>query len=156
MITPLAHLMQSRQVPNTSRHWLPIQSVCVYVCVCVFVCLCVCVCVCVCVCACLYIRPFTVKTSSVWISWNTSKQINDVMLKMFLSSAKFLHRYLRMKLQTFLTNHFILFTHQKRTKPQLSQCVSRFQNIRPSSTITRHYPRSAFLWRQALTRGVAI
>ena len=50
--------------------------------------LCVCVCVCVCVC----LRPSTVKASSVW-GWNSRGQINDVVLKTFLSSAKSLHRY---------------------------------------------------------------
>ena len=78
-------------------------------CMCVCVCVCVCVSVCVCVCVCL--RPFTVKTSSVWISWNVREQINNVVLKMFLSSAKSLHHYFKMKHQTFLTSHFILFTH---------------------------------------------
>ena len=43
----------------------------------------------VCVCVCL--RPSTEKASSVWI-WNSRGQINDVVLNMFLSSAKFLHR----------------------------------------------------------------
>ena len=97
--------------------------VCVCVCVCVRACVCVWACghvgVCVCVCVCVYIyiyicvceRLFTAKTSSVWISWTVRKQINDVMLKAFLSYAKSLHRYFRMKTQTFLTSHFILFTH---------------------------------------------
>ena len=57
---------------------------------------CVYVCVCVCV--------------SVW-GWNSRAQINDVVLKTFLSSAKFLHRYFSMKHQTFLTSRFILFAH---------------------------------------------
>ena len=50
-----------------------------FVVVVVVVCVCVCVSVCVCVCVCL--RPSTVKASSVWISWDTKEQINDVMLK---------------------------------------------------------------------------
>ena len=33
-------------------------------------------------------RPLTMKTSSVWNSWNIRKQIKDVVLKSFLSSAK--------------------------------------------------------------------
>ena len=83
------------------------------------VCVCVCVCVCVgvggwvgvgaCVCVCL--RPFTVKASSLWISWNTREQINNVMLKTLIPYAKSIHRYFRMQHQTFLTSHFILFTH---------------------------------------------
>ena len=47
-----------------------------------FVCVCMCMCVCVCV-----SRTFTVKTSSVWNSWNVREQINHVALKTFLSSA---------------------------------------------------------------------
>ena len=52
---------------------------------CMHVCVCVCARVYVCVCVC--VRPFTVKASSVWISWSTSEQINDVLLKTLLSSA---------------------------------------------------------------------
>ena len=68
-------------------------------------------CVCVYVCMCVCVRPFTVKTSPVSISWNAREQINDVELKTFLSFAKFLHCYYRVKHLTFLTSHFILFTH---------------------------------------------
>ena len=77
---------------------------------------------CVCVCICMYVcvRPFTVKASSVWISWTARERINDVVLKTFISCAKSLHRYFRMKHLTFLTNHFILFTHWKRAKPRLN------------------------------------
>ena len=64
---------------------------------------------CVCVCVCL--RPFTVKALSVWNSWNAREQINDVVLKTFLFSAKSLHLYFRMKHWAFLNSHFILFTH---------------------------------------------
>ena len=42
-------------------------------------------CVCVCVCVCLCVRPFTVKTSPVWISLTVWEQINDVVLKTFHS-----------------------------------------------------------------------
>ena len=97
-----------------------------------------CVCVCVCVCLCVYTRPFTVKASSVWISWSTRDQINDVVLKTYISNAKFLHCYSRMKHLTFLTSHFILFTHQKRAKPRLNQCASHFENMGSSATIIRH------------------
>ena len=55
-------------------------------------------------------RPFAVKASSVWNSWNIREQIKDVVLKTFLSSAKSLHRYFRMKHRAFLTSHFNLFT----------------------------------------------
>ena len=67
------------------------------------VCVCVCVCVCVSVWVCVCLRPFTANASSVWNSWNFRKQINDVVLKTFLSSAKSLYRYFRMKHWAFLT-----------------------------------------------------
>ena len=142
------------------------------------VCLCVCVCVggwvgvgvCVGVrvrvrvraCVCVCVRLFTMKASSVWISWNAREQINDVMLKTFFSYAKSLHCYFTMKHQTLLTSLFILLTHKKQVEPRLSQCASCFQNIRPSFTIIKHHPCSAqhlkpiYLWCQALTRWVAI
>ena len=41
------------------------------------------------------VRSSTVKASSVWISWETREQINDVMLKTLMSCAKSLHRYVR-------------------------------------------------------------
>ena len=82
-----------------------------YVCVCVYVCVFLCLLVRACVCVGVCIRPFTVKASSVWISWSAREQINDAVLKTLLSSAKSLHRYFRMKHQKFLTSHFILFTH---------------------------------------------
>ena len=69
------------------------------VCVCV---LCVCVSVRVCVCVCVCLRPSTVNASSVW-SWNSRGQINDVVLKTFLSSAKSLHRYFSIKHRALLT-----------------------------------------------------
>ena len=60
--------------------------------------------VCVCVYVCMCVRLFTVKASSVWISWSTKEQINDVVLKTYVEdvpSAKSLHRYFRMKLRAF-------------------------------------------------------
>ena len=77
--------------------------------VCAYVCVCACVCVCVYVCVCLYL--LNVKASSVWNSLNVSERINVVVLKTFLSSAKSLLRYFRIKHRTILTNYFILFTH---------------------------------------------
>ena len=61
--------------------------------------------------SCVYIQPFNVKASSHWISWGAREQVNDVLIKTLLSSAKSLHRYFRMKHQTVLTSHFFLFTH---------------------------------------------
>ena len=62
---------------------------------------------CVCVCVCL--RQLTMKTSSVWIRWDTRERINDVMLKMVISYATSLQCYFRIHHLTFLTSHFILF-----------------------------------------------
>ena len=94
-------------------------------------------------CICMCLSPFTEKASSVWNSWNTRKQINDVVLKTFLFSAKSLLRYFRMKHQIFLTSHFI--------KLRLRWCVS--QIIRPSFTTIRYRPRKPiYLWRQVLSR----
>ena len=85
---------------------------CVYMCVCACMwCMCVCVYVCVCVCVCVCVTPFTVKASSVWISWTTREQINDVVLKTFISYVMSLYLYFRMKHLTFLTGHFILITY---------------------------------------------
>ena len=67
-------------------------------------------------CVCVCVRPFTVKTSSVWINWNAREQINDAVLKTFLSSAKSLHRYFIMKHQTFLTSYFRDNTHMTSMK----------------------------------------
>ena len=60
---------------------------------------------------CVHSRPFTVKTSSVWISWDTREQINHVMLKTLIFYVKSLHLYFRMQQLTFLTTQFILFAH---------------------------------------------
>ena len=65
------------------------------------------VCVCVCVCVCL--RPSTAKASSAW-GWNSSEQINDVVLKSLLFSVKSIHRYFSKKHRASLTSRFILFT----------------------------------------------
>ena len=56
------------------------------------------------------LRPFTGKASSVWNSWDVWEQTNDL-LKTFFLSAKFLHRYFKMKLKVFLASHFVLFRH---------------------------------------------
>ena len=103
-------------------------SVCVYIYIYIYICIyivyiyiCVCVCVCVYVCVvCVCVRPFAVKASSVWISQTIREQINDVLLKKFISYAKSLHCQFRMKHLTFLTSHFILFTHYKWAKPRLN------------------------------------
>ena len=112
-------------------------------------------------CLCVCIRPFTVKASSLWVSWDAREQIIDVMSKRFLSYTISLHRYFILKHLIFLSSNFIRFTHQKRTKPRVNQCASRFQHVSPSFTIFRYRPRSTlrrkpiFLWNQTLTRGVA-
>ena len=62
------------------------------------------------VCVCVCVRPFTVKASSVWISWIT-RDLNFDVLRTLISYAISLHRYVRMKHLTFLISHFILLTH---------------------------------------------
>ena len=106
-------MSMAQQFDNTKYHFVircveMHQSVTVsfYLCVCVRGCVCVCVCVCVCA----HARPSIVKVSSVW-GWNSSWQINNVVLKTFLSSAKFFHCYFSMKHRAFLNSHVILFTH---------------------------------------------
>ena len=66
-------------------------------------------CVRACVRACVRLRPSIVKALSIW-GWNSRGEINDVVLKTFLSSAKYLHRYFSMKHRAVLTGRFILFT----------------------------------------------
>ena len=90
-------------------------------------------------------------------------QINDVISgKGVFSSAKFHHCYFSMKHRAFLNGRFIMFTHQKRAKLDLTSlmCVS-LSNYEASSY---HYQTSASfratLWAvllpaSALTRGVA-
>ena len=77
-----------------------------------------------CVRACVCLRPSIVKASSVW-GWNSRGQINDVVLKTFLSSAKYLHRYFSMKHWAVLTGRFIQFTNWKQEKTRLNyfMCV---------------------------------
>ena len=60
-----------------------------------------CVSVRVCVYVCVYLRPSTVKASSIWISWDTRVQINDVVLKTLDTTASSLHRYFGMQNLTF-------------------------------------------------------
>ena len=62
----------------------------IYMCVCMCVCVRVSVCVCVRVSVCVCVRPFAVKASSVWISQTVREQINDIVLKKFISYAKLL------------------------------------------------------------------
>ena len=62
-----------------------------------------------CVCVFVCIRPFTMKALSLMISWSVSEQINDFVSKTCLSSTKSLHRYFRMKHQTF--NYPIYLVH---------------------------------------------
>ena len=60
--------------------------------------ICVCVCVCV-VCVCVCVRTSIHREGFICLdSWNVSKQINDVMLKTWVSFTKFRLRYFRMKL----------------------------------------------------------
>ena len=71
----------------------------IYIYIYIYIYMCVCLCVCLCVCVCLH--PSIVKASSVWISWDTRKQINDVVSKTLDSSAGSLHLYFGMQSLTF-------------------------------------------------------
>ena len=96
------------------------------------------VCVCLCVCVCLFMSIH--HEGFICLGLESRGQIIDVVLKTFLSFAKFLHRYFSMKHRAFLASRFILFTHQKQAKPQLNQlyvCIP-FKNIRPSAAIIRY------------------
>ena len=91
---------------------------------------------------CMCLHPSTVKGSFVLV-WNFRGQINDVVLKTFLSPAKSLHSCFIMKQRVFLTSRFIWFTHWKRAKPQRNQLYVHlaFKNTGPSSTIIMHRVR---------------
>ena len=87
-------------------------------------CLAVCVCVCVCV------RPFTVKASSVWSSWDC-QGTDQRLLCRFPSS-------LLWNVESNLSaSCFILLVHQKQAQPRLNQYTSRLQNIGSLFTINR-------------------
>ena len=68
-----------------------VRACVMHACMCACVGVCVCLFVCVGVGVCGYVRPSTVKASSVWIRWDTKEQISDVMLKTLISYTKFLH-----------------------------------------------------------------
>ena len=91
---------------------------------------------------CMCLHPSTVKGLFVLV-WNFRGQINDVVLKTFLSPAKSLHSCFIMKQRVFLTSRFIWFTHWKRAKPQRNQLYVHlaFKNTDPSSTIIMHRVR---------------
>ena len=64
----------------------------------------------VCLCMCVFTSIHR-GASSVWISWDSREQINDVMLKTLISYAKLIHRYFGMQHLIFLSSHFSLFAH---------------------------------------------
>ena len=69
---------------------LPILPSILLIQLCVYVCVCMCVCVCVCLCVRVYVySPWRLHLSK--ISWNTRKQINNVVLKTFIFHADSLH-----------------------------------------------------------------
>ena len=89
-------------------------------------CECVCVRVCACVCMCVLL--------------DSREQINNAVLKTFLSSTNSLHGYFSMKHRAFLTSRLILFTHYKREKARLNYLYVRlaFKSLRLSASIIRH------------------
>ena len=87
-------LVGSYRATYQSKKLLQIVTMmCVMMIVMMMMCVCLCVCVCVFVCVCVCVCTFTVKASSIWISWTARKQINDVVLKNFISYAKSLRPY---------------------------------------------------------------
>ena len=98
----------------------------------------ICVCMCVCVCTSIQRKGFICMDQLECQGTDQQCCVEDV----YFSYANSLHYHFRMKHLTFLTSHFILFTHQKWAKPRLYQCVSCFQNMGSSATIIRHRLRS--------------
>ena len=120
-------------------------------------CLAVCVCVCVCVC----LRPFTVKASSVWSSWDCQGTDQRCCVEDVGLLCRFPSSLLWNAEPNLSANCFILFVHQKQAQPRLNQYTSRFQNIGPSFIIIRrhlgtHYIVSRSAFASALTTGFAI
>ena len=111
----------------------------------------------VCVSVCMFMCVYLHSSWRLHLFRSVGMPENRSTILCFLSCAKFFHRYFRMKHETFLTSCFLLFTCSKRAKAWLGYCTSCFQNIRLSSTITRHRPCSdcklIYLWRLHLRQG---
>ena len=118
------------------------------------------VCVRGCGCGCVCLRPSTVKALSVWNSWGC--QGTDQ--RCCVEDVEFLCRFPSSTLwnaePNLSTSRFILFVHQKRAQPRLSQYASCFQNIGPPPltrvAFSTHYIVSRSTFASALTRGFAI
>ena len=116
-------------------------------------------CVCVCVCVCL--RPSTAKASSVWISWNTREQINNVLLKTLDSSAGSLHRYFGMQSLTFQPAALPCSYSKSEHSHDLTSIRLAFRTQGLHSPLTSvafgtHYIVSRSAFASALTGGFAI
>ena len=78
-------------------------------------------CSCVCVSACICVFTSIHREGFIFLGLEFEGQINDVVSgKGVFSSAKFHHCYFSMKHRAFLNGRFIMFTHQKRAKLDLT------------------------------------
>ena len=106
-------------------------------------------------CGCGCFRPSTVKASPVWNSWGC--QGTDQ--RCCVEDVEFLCRFPSSTLwnaePNLSTSRFILFVHQKRAQPRLSQYASCFQNIGPPPltgvAFSTHYIVSRSTFASALT-----
>ena len=85
--------------------------VCVYVCMCVCACVCVCVCVYVCMCVCVCVCVSIHREGFICLDQLEYQGTDQQCCVEDATFLKSLHRYFRMKHQTFLTSHPILFTN---------------------------------------------
>ena len=112
-----------------------------------------------CVCVCLSLS--TVKASSVWISWDTREQINDVVLKTLDSSSGSLHRFFGMQSLTFqLAARSCSYTRSEHSHDSTSiRLAFRTQDLHSPLTdvaFGTHYTVSRSAFASALTRGFEI
>ena len=158
----------SHQLPFP-HHYLPFlikitprkktPSLCVYACVCV----CVCVCGCVGVCVCVFVEvhsPWRLHLSgSVGMPRNRSTML---CWRPFFCVPSFSITTLEWRPKPFYLAALFCSHNRSGLSHDLTSARLAFIKIRPSFTIIRHRLRSAqyrkpiYLWRQALTRGVAM
>ena len=103
----------------------------------------------------------TVKASSVWTSWDTRVQINDVVLKTLDSSAGSLHRYFGMQNLTFQLAALSCSYTKSGHNHDLTSTHLAFRTWDLHSPLTgvafgTHYIVSRSAFASALTRGFAI
>ena len=129
----------------------------------VFVCVCVCVCVWVCGCVCVFVEvhsPWRLHLSgSVGMPRNRSTML---CWRPFFCVPSFSITTLEWRPKPFYLAALFCSHNRSGLSHDLTSARLAFIKIRPSFTIIRHRLRSAqyrkpiYLWRQALTRGVAM